>query len=77
LIRAVSPRLAASPTKRPKNVLIFTRSTNAYVHESKLPATMAIKAALAPIGVTSELSDDVGVFTTASLARGFSGTLGL
>jgi len=52
----------------PKNVLIFTRSTNAYVHESKLPAAMAIKAALAPLGITSLLSEDVGVFTTASLA---------
>src|SRR5450432_1358528 len=52
----------------PKNVLIFTRSTNACVHESKLPAAMAIKAALAPLGITSLLSEDVGVFTTASLA---------
>jgi uncharacterized protein len=59
----------AVPTSSlPKNVLIFTRSTNAYVHESKLPAAMAIKAALAPLGVTGELSEDVGVFTAARLA---------
>jgi type 1 glutamine amidotransferase len=53
----------------PRNVLIFTRSTNTYVHESKLPAAAAIKAALAPLGVTAELSEDIGVFTAASLAR--------
>jgi type 1 glutamine amidotransferase len=49
-------------------VLIFTRATG-FVHESIRPAAMAIKGALAPLGVTAEIGEDPAVFTAAALAR--------
>ena len=52
----------------PRNVLVFTRSTHAYVHESKLPAATAIKVALGALGVTSIISEDTTLFTAAGLA---------
>jgi type 1 glutamine amidotransferase len=64
---AAMPDAAAGPAL-PKNVLIFTRSTNAYVHESKPVAAANIKAALAPLGVTSTLSEDTTLISTAGLA---------
>jgi type 1 glutamine amidotransferase len=68
VVEAPPDAVEAPATKLAANVLIFTRSTNAYVHESKLPAAMAIKTALAALGVTSTLSEDTTLFTTAGLA---------
>jgi len=51
----------------PAAVLIYTRATG-YVHASKGAAAMAVKKALAPLGVNATLSEDPALFTAEKLA---------
>jgi type 1 glutamine amidotransferase len=60
---------AAGGAALPRAALIYTRTGTGYRHESIEPGAMAIKAALTPLGITSEISDDLTLFTTAGLAR--------
>jgi len=49
-------------------VLVYFRAT-AYRHESTLTAVAAIAAALSPLGIASETSEDVSIVTPAQLSR--------
>jgi type 1 glutamine amidotransferase len=71
-----SPDLAAGAEAAPPDpdaasgpaaVLIYTRA-DAFVHDSRGAAAMAIKKALAPLGVTATISEDPGLISTEKLA---------
>jgi type 1 glutamine amidotransferase len=61
----LAPDVAAAGA--PATVLIFTHATG-YVHDSRGVAAMAVKKALAPLGVTATLSEDPALITADKLA---------
>jgi type 1 glutamine amidotransferase len=60
---AAAPDLAAGPA----TILIYTRA-DAYVHDTRTTAAMAIKKALAPLGVTATISEDPALISAEKLA---------
>jgi type 1 glutamine amidotransferase len=69
---APEPDLAASAdattvTTGPAAILIYTRA-DAFVHDTRGTAAMAIKKALAPLGVTATISEDPALITAEKLA---------
>jgi type 1 glutamine amidotransferase len=60
-----SPGTDSAPA--PAAVLIFTRATG-FVHDSRGAAAMALKKALAPLGVTATISEDPALIATDKLA---------
>jgi type 1 glutamine amidotransferase len=51
----------------PAAILIYTRA-DAFVHDSRGVAAMAIKKALAPLGITATISEDPALITAEKLA---------
>jgi type 1 glutamine amidotransferase len=58
---------AAMTTTGPAAILIYTRA-DAFVHDTRGTAAMAIKKALAPMGVTATISEDPALITAEKLA---------
>src|SRR6185436_620217 len=64
---APPPSPDAGPAPVPAAVLIYTRADD-FVHDSRTAAAMAIKKALAPLGVTATISEDPALISTEKLA---------
>jgi type 1 glutamine amidotransferase len=70
---APAPDLAAPAdaapmtTMGPAAILIYTRA-DAFVHDTRTTAAMAIKKALAPLGVTATISEDPALISADKLA---------
>jgi type 1 glutamine amidotransferase len=64
-----APDLAAAVDvpAAPAAILIYTRA-DAFVHDSRGAAAMAIKKALAPLGITATISEDPALITAEKLA---------
>jgi type 1 glutamine amidotransferase len=61
------PPADTAPSTGPAAILIYTRA-DAFVHDTRGTAAMAIKKALAPLGITATISEDPALITTEKLA---------